>query len=299
MNKRQSDYFKIAPVSLMSMVFVLFFGQAVQARTTSITPPNVPDNLKAPAGELSVLKFMAKGVQIYTCTASTTNTTGYEWVLKAPQAELFNEQGTKVGKHYAGPTWEAADGSKVVGEVKEKADSPDGKGIPWLLLKTKETSGNGSLSKINYIQRVETVAGFSPNSADCNEARKDSEVKVEYSATYYFYSAAGVANSAPAGVPATGQGGTMKVSNLNDFSLVIVLGLVLISSLTWLLIGITSHDGIPAFLNSSGVFGYGNYDIGVFGKSINSFGVMGESTDSAGILGSSTNVVGVLGQGGS
>lgn len=227
---------------MLMTVFLLFSGQVAQADTTpQITPPDVPANLKVPGGERPVLKVLAKGVQIYTCAASTTNAGGFEWTLKAPEAELFDEQGTKVGKHYAGPTWEATDGSKVVGAVKERADAPDGKGIPWLLLTAKENSGNGVLSKISSVQRVETVAGFAPNSADCTQAKKDSEVRVNYSASYYFYSPAGVDNQTPSGVPASGQGGTINPVNSGDFSIAIIFGFIITIGLARWLISTISH----------------------------------------------------------
>jgi hypothetical protein len=41
-----------------------------------------------------------------------------DWAFVAPEAELFDAQRRPVGKHYAGPKWERADGSKVAGTVK-------------------------------------------------------------------------------------------------------------------------------------------------------------------------------------
>jgi hypothetical protein len=42
-------------------------------------------------------------------------------VLKAPDADLFDEGGRRIGRHFAGPTWEASDdGSKVIGTPIEK-----------------------------------------------------------------------------------------------------------------------------------------------------------------------------------
>jgi hypothetical protein len=225
------------------MLLSLFAAQAVQAQSTpTIAPPAVPDNLKAPAGEQPILKVEAKGVQIYTCTASATNANGFEWTLKAPEAELFDAQGVKVGKHYAGPTWEALDGSKVVGEAKQRADAPGGKGIPWLLLKAKESSGNGLLSKVTNVQRVDTVGGLAPAATDCNQTKKDNEVRVAYSANYYFYSSGGAASAPVGGAPSTGQGGTTGQSNSTSFSLFIILGLVLVVSLGGLLLRFVSSD---------------------------------------------------------
>src|SRR5208282_2862008 len=119
----------------------------------------VPDKLKAPEGQTLALDLRAEGVQIYVCSARKDDTTKFEWTLKAPEAELFDASGKKVVKHYAGPTWEATDGSKVVGELKARDDGPDPNAIPWLLLSAKMTSGNGLLAKTTSIQRLETVGG--------------------------------------------------------------------------------------------------------------------------------------------
>src|SRR5690349_11965533 len=81
------------------------------------TPPDVPQNLKVPDRVSLTHELPATGVQIYECSA-TKDPTRFEWVFKAPEAELFDSAGRKIGKHYAGPTWEAEDGSKVVAEVK-------------------------------------------------------------------------------------------------------------------------------------------------------------------------------------
>jgi hypothetical protein len=42
----------------------------------------------------------------------------------------MNGQGKRIGGHYAGPTWEANDGSKVVGEVLQRADAPRPGAVP-------------------------------------------------------------------------------------------------------------------------------------------------------------------------
>jgi hypothetical protein len=149
------------------------------AGAVAVTPPaSVPANLNVPAGHALVLKALARGVQVYVCTP-----TG--WTLKAPDAELFDEKGNKIGHHSAGPTWELADGSAVVGEMKEKAPA-DGT-IPWLLLARKSVRGEGTLSRVTFIQRLETQGGKPP--ADGNCAGAPPEARIDYSATYYFYAA--------------------------------------------------------------------------------------------------------------
>ncbi len=164
-------------------------GSMLPALANNLTPPTVPNNLKAPGGEVLLLKSPAKGVQIYQCQSKADNSSQFEWTLKAPEAILFNNRGKKIGKHYGGPTWEANDGSMVVGQVKERANSPDKRAIPWLLLTAKSHQGNGIFSRVTSIQRVDTVGGQAPNRG-CDQSHNGAQVRVNYRANYYFYGAA-------------------------------------------------------------------------------------------------------------
>ncbi len=150
------------------------------------TNPLVPENLKVPAGQTLTLVSPATGVQIYECRAAKTDPAKLEWAFKAPEADLFDLSGKKIGKHYAGPTWESNDGSKVVGEVKARDDGPNANAIPWLLLSAKSTSGKGVFSQTQSIQRLYTVGGKAP-ATGCNRAQLGKEARVPYKATYYFY----------------------------------------------------------------------------------------------------------------
>jgi len=148
--------------------------------------PVVPENLKIPATQTLSVVALARGVQIYECTAGKTDPIRFEWVFKAPEAELVDSAGKNIGKHYAGPTWESNDGSKVVGEVKARADSPDTDAIPWLLLNAKSTEGNGIFGKTQSILRAKTVGGKAPIDG-CNQAELGKAARIAYRATYYFY----------------------------------------------------------------------------------------------------------------
>ena len=156
------------------------------AASNVATNPLVPENLKVPAGQALSLVSPATGVQIYECGATKTEPARFEWVFKAPEADLFDLSGKKMGKHYAGPTWESNDRSKVIGEVKARDDGPAATAIPWLLLSAKSTSGKGVFSETQSIQRLYTVGGKAP-AQTCNRAQLGKEARVPYKATYYFY----------------------------------------------------------------------------------------------------------------
>ena len=134
--------------------------------------------------KLSIFRVVsATGVQIYTCTRNPAGATG--WILKGPDAQLFDPQNNPVGKHYAGPTWEGLDGGKVVGEVKTSMPAPVDKAVPWLLLDTKSREGSGAFTEAQAIVRMRTTGGTAPGDG-CDEARAGQEARVPYTAIYIF-----------------------------------------------------------------------------------------------------------------
>jgi len=165
--------------------FVLAVVLAGCATTAPEKPAPIPDTLAAPLGQRLVLKARAVGYQIYECRASA-DPAKHEWTFKAPQADLYDAGGTRIATHYAGPTWESLDGSKVVGEVTARDDGPDAGAIPWLLLASKSNSGTGLFGSVKSIQRVYTVGGKAPAEV-CDEAHAGQLARVPYRATYNFY----------------------------------------------------------------------------------------------------------------
>ena len=111
------------------------------------------------------------------------HTNGPSW---RPEAELFDAHGKRIGRHYAGPHWEATDGSKILGTVKERAEAPVPDAIPWLLLAAKSVGPEGSFSKVTSIQRVNTVGGVAPK-AGCTQAQAGTAARIDYTADYYFF----------------------------------------------------------------------------------------------------------------
>ena len=156
------------------------------ATPTVGTAPTVPDSLKVPANQTLSLETRAMGVQIYDCKPTKDDPTRFDWVFRAPEADLFDAAGKKIGKHYAGPTWESNDGSKAAGEIKGRDDGPDANAIPWLLLSAKSASGDGVLGRTASVQRVQTVGGKAPLDG-CSQAQAGKEARVPYQAAYYFY----------------------------------------------------------------------------------------------------------------
>ncbi len=146
---------------------------------------DIPEALRAPAGQPLTQQLHAKGVQIYECKPAKEDAARFEWSLLAPEAVLTDKSGRQVARHYAGPTWEGSDGSRVVGQVVAREASPGGASIPWLLLRAQSTSGTGRFSAVTSIQRLHTVGGNAPPA--CGPAQVDQHLRVAYSADYFFY----------------------------------------------------------------------------------------------------------------
>lgn len=156
------------------------------AVTGAGTTGSIPEKLRAPGAEVLSLETAATGVQIYECRAGRDDPKRFSWVFRAPEADLFDRSGKKIGTHYAGPTWELEDGSKVVAAVTARDDAPEAGAVPWLLLVAKSTAGDGVLTRTRSIQRVRTVGGTAPADG-CGEAQAGKVARVDYKAVYYFY----------------------------------------------------------------------------------------------------------------
>jgi uncharacterized protein DUF3455 len=170
--------------------FTIFSLVLLVGGCASLQPPMagvaVPDKLKPGANESLAMIVPAKGVQIYECRAAKDRPRDYEWAFVAPEADLYDAAGNRIGRHYAGPTWELSDGSKVLGTVKELAPAPAADSIPWLLLDAKSVGPEGALSKVTHVQRVRTAGGAAYKSG-CNPPMAGARIRVDYTADYYFF----------------------------------------------------------------------------------------------------------------
>src|ERR1700733_6354312 len=90
---RDSSFYrvKLLPVITRVLQFSLLMGIVAQVHGQTVAHPDVPDKIKAPAGENIVLLAHASGSQIYVCQPGTDGKLA--WTLKAPDAELHDQQG--------------------------------------------------------------------------------------------------------------------------------------------------------------------------------------------------------------
>ncbi len=153
-------------------------------------PAGVAAAIAVPAGNQLTVHDHAIGAQVYTCTASGGGDAGavsYAWVLKAPDAVLYDATFTQVGTHGMGPNWTSTvDGSVVNGTKLAQADAPVTDAVPWLLLQAASTSGTGVFTNVTFVQRLNTNGGTAP-AGGCDQTTAATETRVPYSADYYFY----------------------------------------------------------------------------------------------------------------
>jgi hypothetical protein len=156
-------------VSISTAVAIAGFACVVHAHSSAATP--------------SAIEAFGKGVQIYTCKSASDS---YAWTLKAPDASLSDARGQPIGKHYAGPTWQAIDGSTVVGNPLNVSPSPNAGAIAWIVLQAKSHTGHGLMSNVDYVVRTRTEGGVAP-AGGCDAGHTGAEARVPYSAVYLFF----------------------------------------------------------------------------------------------------------------
>src|SRR5215207_4530526 len=126
-----------------TLVLLLLSGAIAIARAQ--TP--LPDAIAAP-GETAVLTVHAEGAQVYECKAGADGKLA--WAFREPIATLLAD-GKTIGRHYAGPNWEHADGSAVVGKAVGNAPGATANDIPWLKLEVTSRRGSGVLAAVTTV----------------------------------------------------------------------------------------------------------------------------------------------------
>ncbi|MDD1521550.1 MULTISPECIES: DUF3455 domain-containing protein [Bradyrhizobium] len=160
--------------SFMSVAFAVF----ALASAPALAAEPLPNAIAAP-GETIVLSVHAEGAQVYECKSAADGKLA--WAFREPVATLLSE-GKTVGRHYAGPNWELADGSAVVGKAVGNAPGATPADIPWLKLEVAARRGSGTLTPVTTVQRINTHGGKLDGACD-----KAGEFKsAPYAADYVF-----------------------------------------------------------------------------------------------------------------
>ncbi|MES1162724.1 MAG: DUF3455 domain-containing protein [Rhizobacter sp.] len=145
----------------------------------------LPEAVRAPMGQKQLMATTGVGEITYECREKKDMAGAHEWAFVGPVATLYSGDKKTVGKYYAGPTWEAADGSKVSGKQVAVAPAMPGS-IPLQLVKADPAMGAGAMTGVSYIQRLNTKGGVAP-AMGCDAMSKGKRQQVAYEADYVFY----------------------------------------------------------------------------------------------------------------
>jgi len=165
-------------------------AQAAQVAQDGPPAPTVPGPIQVGDGNKVFLVGHAVGVQIYSCNATPS---GFVWGFVAPRADLFDDNGKLIITHFGGPTWQAKDGSTVVGHA-EASVTVDPTAIDWVLLSRASTAAGPDGDRLvdtTYVQRISTTGGLAPPAAECTAATAGTVAEVPYTADYYFWKKTG------------------------------------------------------------------------------------------------------------
>ena len=173
----------LSAIALLSLGALSGCGSLMSAEPR-VDNAMLPDSIRVPAGHVQSLYTTGVGEITYECREKKTGS-GHEWAFLAPVATLSNAKGQVVGKYFAGPTWQANDGSQVTG--KQLAVSPATAGnIPLQLVQANPATGEGAMKGVSFIQRLKTVGGVAP-ALPCGAEQAGQKQVVPYRADYAFY----------------------------------------------------------------------------------------------------------------
>jgi len=136
----------------------------------------LPEAIQAP-GETAVLTLHAEGAQVYECKAGSDGK--LVWSFREPVATLIAD-GKTVGRHYAGPNWEHSDGSTVAAKAAGNAPGATAADIPWLKLAVTSSRGNGTLTGVTTVQRINTQGGKLEGACDKAGAFRSAPYAADY-----------------------------------------------------------------------------------------------------------------------
>jgi hypothetical protein len=160
--------------------FPVFTSLLIVAATLNLPGIALAAEAGIDAGDLTVVsKVHAEGVQIYECKLDKDGK--MSWQFREPLATLVQD-GKTVGRHFAGPSWEFADGSAVTGRSAAQSPGATKDDIALLRLDVIDRRGDGALSKVTAVQRLDTHGGVFSGSCD----HKGALHLEPYSAQYVF-----------------------------------------------------------------------------------------------------------------
>src|SRR6202050_878674 len=168
---------RIGTEAMHASLAAIFAATLMLPAVAAAEQPQLPAAIAVP-DQAPVVTLHAEGAQIYECKETGGK---IAWSFREPIAALMAD-GRTVGGHYAGPNWEHADGSAVVGKAAGSAPGATADDVAWLKLDVVDRRGSGILTATTSVQRINTHGGAL--SGPCSE--RGVLRAVPYSADYVF-----------------------------------------------------------------------------------------------------------------
>lgn len=175
----RTEFFRIAGRVFRPVILAIVAGYLSMRVIAPSAAAEVPETIAA-RGETLMATAHATGAQVYECKTSSEGKLA--WQFREPIATLMID-GKTVGRHFAGPVWEMADGSAVSAKVSAQAPGATANDIPLLRLDVAARHGSGLLSGVTTVQRLNTHGGRVDAACDA----PGTFLSVPYSADYAFY----------------------------------------------------------------------------------------------------------------
>jgi len=190
------------PVCLLAAVAST--ASTMPPAAAQIVAPSVPAGLEVLGPYKPYLKAHAIGTQNYICAPAATPS-GVDWLFIGPQATLYDDDIEQSLTHFQSKnaergdaiqaTWQHSKDSSAVWATRHSGSTDPlfvaPGAIEWLLLDVSGTqfgpTGGSKLARTAFIQRVNTIGGVKPASAECTAATLNTRRLVSYEADYYFY----------------------------------------------------------------------------------------------------------------
>jgi hypothetical protein len=132
-----------------------------------------------------ILRVSAKGVRTYRLENGPDGKPA--WKVTMAEADLFDAEGSKVGKHVVGPSgpvWRIGTDEVSAKPLHEQA-SPNAGAVAELQLVVKPVASSGTFCRVTLVERLRTTGGVAP-AIDAAQHVGD-EVAVPYTADYVFF----------------------------------------------------------------------------------------------------------------
>ncbi|MEN9560678.1 MAG: hypothetical protein RLZZ502_1889 [Pseudomonadota bacterium] len=147
----------------------------------------LPESIQVGEGYKIAYEAVGLGTVLYRCTGLTEEgRRRYVWQFVGPDAKLLDREGVQVGTYTGPPTYfQLKDGSGTSANGMRVSSNGAGN-LTLQILEAHSSNGNGALTGVKFIQRINTKGGAAPANG-CTVQNTGAEQKVQFQADYIYW----------------------------------------------------------------------------------------------------------------